>query len=93
MGAEDSDPDYLKLDPDCVDMDPDLVSAGLAGQGAPGGGQGSLGKCLESLGEVVMEAGRLWRPDQRGEEVWGLQKVRKAGRKVGSDKSAELNFQ
>jgi hypothetical protein len=76
--------DWVKLDPDCVDLSPDWMSAGLAGQGALEGGQGSLRECQGSLGEAVMEAGRLWRPDQREGEIWRLRGVsRKLGRQVG----------
>jgi hypothetical protein len=71
------DPNWVELDPDCVDLSPDLVSAGLAGQGVPERGR-------ESLGEAVMEAVRLWRPDQLGGEVWRLRGAsRKLGKQVG----------
>ena len=97
MSAKDSDPDCVKLDPDCVGPDPDLVSAELAGQGAQGGGQGSLERRLESLGggcDGGWEAAEAGSVGGRGlEAARGLQKALKAGRKVGSDKRAELNFQ
>jgi hypothetical protein len=83
-GAEDSDPDYLKLDPDCVFMDPDLVSAGLAGHGAPGGGGGS-GIPWEMSGVPGGGCDGGWEAVEAGpKEVWRLQGVsRKLGWQVG----------